>query len=74
MSKSVAAPREFIHVKLPVSTKDLLRRMRYETRVPITEILIRVLERAEKEAVLEEWIRTGGPVPMPPSNEEATAP
>jgi len=72
MSKPAAASREFIHVLLPVTTKDLLRRLRYETRVSITEILVRVLERADKEAVLEDWIKTGGPVPtLPPARQEA---
>lgn len=65
-------PREFIHVQLPVQTKELLRRVRYETRVSFTDILVRVLERAEKEAVLKEWIAAADS-PASPQDEEASA-
>lgn len=59
-------PRDYIHVLLPIPTKDLLRRLRYDLRVSITDILIRVLDRADREGVLEEWIKAGGPMPVPP--------
>jgi hypothetical protein len=63
-------PREFIHVELPLSTKELLRRLRYETRVSFTDILVRVLERANREAVINDWIRAGE---TPPGEEAATS-
>jgi hypothetical protein len=52
-------PRDYLHVLLPVSTKDLLRRLNYETRVPITHILVRVLGRAQEAGLLEQWINAG---------------
>lgn len=73
MSTKPAKRREYLHLQLPVSTKDLLRRLRYDTRLSITEILIRVLERADKEAVIEGWLKDGGPMPAPPAREEASA-
>ena len=54
--------REFIHLKIPFETKERLRRLRYETRVSYTDILIRLLARADKEAVLEDWVK---PAPKP---------
>ena len=56
-------PRDYLHVLLPVSTKDLLRRLNYETRVPITAILVRVLARAQEAGVLEQWINAGNVPP-----------
>lgn len=68
-------PRELLHLLLPKDTKDLLRRLRYDTHVSITEIIVRVMEQAKKEGVLEHWIRTGGPVPVrpPEPHQEAHA-
>lgn len=74
MSSSAGPGREYIHLKLPVSTKELLRRLRYETRVSITDIVVRVLERSHKEAVLEDWIREGASgSPGAPPREEAVS-
>lgn len=67
---AIREPREFLHVELPVSSKDLLRRLAYETRVPVTQILLRLLGRAKETGVLVDWIKAG-PVPTPA--EEATA-
>jgi hypothetical protein len=68
-------PRELLHLLLPVETKDLLRRLRYDTHVSITEIIVRVMDQAWKQGVLEQWIRAGGPVPVrpPEPNQEAHA-
>jgi hypothetical protein len=67
---SIPEPREFIHVKLKVSVKDLLRRMNFEHRVSLTKILERVIERAEDEGVLVDWIK---PPPAAHGGEEAVA-
>lgn len=58
--------REYLHLQLPAHTKDLLRKLRYDTRVSITEIVVRLLDQAQKQGVLEDWIKTGGPVPVRP--------
>ena len=60
---------EYLHVKLPISTKRYLERLNYDTRVSITQILVRVLARAKKAGVAEDWIKEGGPVPAPPEQE-----
>jgi hypothetical protein len=60
---------EYLHVKLPVSTKRYLERLNYDTRVSITQILVRVLAAAKKTGVSEHWIKEGGPVPTPPEQE-----
>lgn len=63
-AKSIAEPKEYLHVELPVSTKTLLRRMNFETRVPITHILVRVIGQAHRKGVLKDWIQ-GGNVDLP---------
>lgn len=73
--KSGPPQREYLHVMLPASTKELLRRIRYETRISITEILVRVLDRADKEALLEKWIMPDEPVAQPaPLTQEVATP
>lgn len=68
-ASSTPQPREFIHVRLQVSTKDLLRRLNYEHRVSLTQILERVIGRAKEAGVLEEWIKAG----KLPATEDAAA-
>ncbi len=68
-------PRDYLHVRIPVSTKELLRRLNYETRVHRGDILARVLDRAQEAGLLEQWI-TAGDNPAPkdaPAADDAAA-
>lgn len=64
--------RLYVHMLWPDSVKQRMKQAAADTGLSLTEIVLRLIDRAQEKGVLLDWVKAGPPARLPQNKEAAT--